>query len=72
MEIGETVTYVDPMQKEHRSLITAVHGSGDSPSINLVYTSDDPAKYDPYGRQLERATSVVHQTSQMAKGNYWF
>lgn len=39
--------------------------------VNLVFVSKDGAKQDPYGRQIERATSVVHKTSQPAHANYW-
>jgi hypothetical protein len=42
-----------------------------TPSINLVYVTGDEAKTDPYGRQIERATSVVHKSGQSAHGRYW-
>lgn len=41
------------------------------PGCNLVYLSGDRTKTDPYGRQIERATSVVHKSKQAAPGNYW-
>lgn len=41
------------------------------PGCNLVYVAKDTAKGDPYGRQLERATSVVHKSKQPAHGNFW-
>jgi len=46
-------------------------GAAGDPGCNLVYVSGDTAKTDPYGRQLERATSVVHKSKQPAHGNYW-
>lgn len=42
------------------------------PSVNVVYATGDDAKTDPYGRQIERATSVVHKTLQAAHGMYWY
>lgn len=39
-----------------------------APSINLVYCSKDKAMTDPYGRQILRATSVVHESVQPAAG----
>lgn len=41
------------------------------PGCNLVYVSSDQMKKDPYGRQIERATSVVHKSKQPAGGNFW-
>lgn len=42
------------------------------PSINVVYVEFDEKKTDPYGRQIARASSVSHQSSQTAHGFYWF
>jgi len=41
------------------------------PCVNLVYVSGDKSKDDPYGRQLERDTSVVHASTQPAGGSCW-
>lgn len=71
MEIGTVVTYVDPVRDEHPALVTAVHGEGDIPSLNVVYADPDAAKHDSYGRQIARATSVVNEANQHAPGNYW-
>jgi hypothetical protein len=38
------------------------------PSINLVYVAGDKGMTDPYGRQILRATSVVHESVQPAAG----
>jgi hypothetical protein len=38
------------------------------PCINLVIVSPNPDCQDPYGRQLERHTSVVHQSNSSAVG----
>lgn len=45
--------------------------SNQPPSLNLVFVSDDTSKDDSYGRQIERETSIVHQSRQPAHGNYW-
>jgi hypothetical protein len=42
-----------------------------STSINVVIVSADDSKEDPYGRQLERHTSIVHESRQTAHGMYW-
>lgn len=41
------------------------------PSINVVYVTADESKTDPYGTQIERATSVGHRQGQTAHGYYW-
>lgn len=41
------------------------------PGCNLLFMSKDRTKEDGYGRQLERATSVMHKSNQVAAGNYW-
>lgn len=71
MEIGQAVTYVDTVRKERPALVTAVHGSGDTPSINVVFVNNDETQRDDYGRKIERASSVSHQSSQQAPGRYW-
>ena len=73
MKIGDAVTYVDPVANERPAVLTAVWGEAyeSAPSVNLVFVSDDESKHDPYGRQIERATSVVHRSHQAAHGNYW-
>lgn len=44
-----------------------------APTVNLVFTSGDPDRRDNggSGRQIERASSVVHMTKQNVFGNYW-
>lgn len=69
---GDAVTYVDPRGVEHNALVTANWGTGDTPSLNLVFVSDDEQATDQYGRQLaSRVTSIVHETNQYAHGSYW-
>lgn len=75
LEIGSVINYVDKNQVRHSALVTNVwpqmSGDGNAPGCNLVYVSADASKDDPYGRQIERATSTVHKTRQAAPGDYW-
>lgn len=71
MEIGNSVEYVDASGNWHEAFVTAIHGGGDTPSVNLVYVSDDESQTDQYGRQIQRSTSVVHESNQGAHGNFW-
>ena len=72
LEIGNKVTFFDAKGKPHKALITANWGGlNETPSLNLVFVTEDETKTDSYGRQIERATSVVHQSNQGAHGMYW-
>jgi len=44
-----------------------------APTVNLVFTSGDEDRRDNggSGRQIERASSVVHASRQTVFGNYW-
>lgn len=44
-----------------------------APTVNLAFTSGDPDRRDNggSGRQIERASSVVHMSVQTVFGNYW-
>lgn len=61
------------------ALLTAIHGSVSTwkdgtthyPCVNVVFCSLEGDKTDPYGRQIERETSVVHKQEQSAGGFYW-
>lgn len=75
---GQVVVYVDEYGKAHNALVTIWWGLdhlGEPgltvPCCNVVYVSGDPKKDDTYGRQIERATSVVHRSSQPAHGSYY-
>jgi len=71
--VGSAVTYVDPRGQARDAVVTAVWGTPEErPAINVVFVSDDESRHDVYGRQIERATSVVHRTMQPAPGNFWF
>lgn len=77
VEVGDVVSIVNENYEEHFALVTAIHGNNweqFTPSINCVYLSSDPSKSDPYGRQLERLSSLSHfnGTHGMPKrGRYW-
>lgn len=77
LKVGSEVIYIDAHRVKHSALVTHVwpsgqaDGGGHQPGCNLVYVSGDETKTDPYGRQIERATSVVHKSVQPAPGNYW-
>lgn len=83
LEVGSNVIYTDEHFADHVALVTAIWGQPDwrehciepnqacVPCINLVYVSGDNTKDDPYGRQIERSTSVVHASSQPAGGACW-
>ncbi len=77
---GMTVVYVDSVGRQQNALVTNCWGYREIdtekpdtlPSLNLVVVSEDATKTDPYGRQLERFTSVVHKSKQAAPGFYWY
>jgi hypothetical protein len=86
LRIGMPVVYVDEYRRERPALVTnqfgaagaivdvdafkARHGCG--PSVNVVFAALDEDKHDPYGRQLERETSVAHVSGKpMREGRYW-
>lgn len=70
-KVGEAVIFIDEHRQEHFALLTAIHGGGDKPCVNLIRVSDDPNKYDVYGRQTERSSSCVHISSNSAQANCW-
>ena len=76
LKVGSSVIYIDPYRKLHNALVTNVFGSP-GPGLNqfcgcnLVFVVADESKVDPYGRQIERATSQVHLSNQPAKAGCW-
>ena len=77
-DVGETVIWVNEVGLPRPALITAIHGDEREyegvkhyPCCNLVFTSGDDSKTDPYGRQIERQTSIPHKLEQSAHGFYW-
>ena len=77
ISVGDHVRIVNENYEEHDALVTAVHGSNwaqFTPSINCVYVSGDSSKNDPYGRQLERLSSLSHYNGthgMPTRGRYW-
>lgn len=69
MKRGDVVVYVDPRGIEHNALVTEVWGET---TINIVVVSKDETKHDSYGLQLERHTSLVHQSMTQAAGQMWY
>lgn len=75
---GDVVQVVTEDYEQRAALVTVVHGEfreeQPPPCINVVYVSSDPAKRDPYGRQLERMSSLQHisaTTNMATPGRYW-
>lgn len=68
VKIGDVVTYKDERGVDHQALVLCVHGPD---CINVVYLSDDESKYDSYGCQIERATSVQRKSEVTAHGRYF-
>jgi len=87
LRIGQAIEVSDEHRVIHHGLVTAIHAVGIvdgvatweddapySPSINAVFVSDDPAKRDPYGHQLERLSSVQHESgvqTMPVPGRFW-
>lgn len=83
-KVGEHVVFTDPRGVERSALLTCVHGESQMipardgveeqeyhPAVNLVFVTGEDSKTDPYGRQIERESSVVHRGDQSAHGNFW-
>jgi len=70
---GKHVTFVDPTGKAHDAIVTADWSTKtfDPGALNVVFVSSEPDKRDPYGQQIERATSVPHKSNQSAFGYFW-
>lgn len=75
---GDVVQVVTESYEDRAALVTVVHGEfcegQPPPCINVVYVSSDPAKRDPYGQQLERMSSLQHEsatTNMPRPGRYW-
>lgn len=75
-KVGAHIIFFDTHRVPHSALVTVWWNNGQpelhkTPALNLVYVSDDEAKTDTYGRQLERATSVSHKSAHIAGGYVW-
>lgn len=59
--IGQVVKFTDENRVTHDALVTFVHGDPSTPEkclINLVHVEADESKFDNYGRQMARRTSI--------------
>jgi hypothetical protein len=70
-QICDIVTYRDSQGEEHNAFVTAVHGDGETPAINVAYVSSDEKKHDGYGRVVQRATSILHASMRSVTGICW-
>lgn len=71
VKIGDVVTFIDEYRQERPALVTCVFGPT---CLNIVYVSNDPARTDSYGQQIERRTSVLHAGAYgggTVYGNVW-
>ena len=75
MKAGDVIEVVDSHSVHHQALITIVHDGGTGEpgpwAINVAYVTDDAAKTDPYGRQIERMTSVPAKSKHSAAGYFY-
>jgi hypothetical protein len=78
---GQYVKVVDESGRLHDGLVTRQWGSiegtvvkdGEAgPCVNVLFVTDDQAKTDPYGLQIERLSSCSHKRSTTAPGRYWY
>lgn len=68
-KVNDVVLVTDEQGVEHNGLVTAVHGPH---CINVVYVSGDALKNDPYGRQLERMSSLSEKSEHTApRGRFY-
>ena len=80
-EVGAHVIYFDSYGVPHDALVTiwwmgpvevpSYRAENGEPGCNVVCVDKDELKSDSYGRQIYRATSVVHQSKQNAHGFKW-
>lgn len=80
VQVGGPVVFIDRVGKPRAALVTAVWGRhsvegrvkpDEELSLNVVIIAEDATKGDPYGRQIERETSIPHESRQAAHGYAW-
>lgn len=85
VRVGQAVRVTDELGKVHDGLVTTIHGYPSEaaareagltspyfkPSINSVFVTDDATKNDPYGRQIERLSSLQHRDTATAQGRFY-
>lgn len=87
VRVGQAVRFIDSNYREHDALVLVIHAAKDGvsypeefewpdgevgPTINVVHAASEDSKTDPYGRQIERPTSVMHkqQTVGMPRAGF--
>jgi hypothetical protein len=72
LKVGDAIVFIDEHRVRRPALVTRTWASiGGLPGVNLVTVNDDEAMTDPYGRQIERRTSIVHLSQQPAGASCW-
>ena len=67
-KMGEAVVYVDPVGQAHPAIVTQPWSKD---CVNVAFVTRDDKRRDPYGQQIERSTSLMHQSVVPVHGNYW-
>jgi len=71
-KVGDVLVVTDELGVEHDALVTIYFGYDRADgALNCVFVSNDVDKTDPYGRQLERLSSVSRQSDNTAHGRFW-
>lgn len=65
---GQHVKVVDEFGNLHDGLVTNCWNM----TTNVVYVTDNDAKTDQYGNQVEHQTSCMHKRDTSAPGRYWY
>jgi hypothetical protein len=72
LKVGDAIVFIDEYRNRRAALVTRTWESmGGKPGVNLVMVSNDESMTDPYGRQIERRTSIVHLSAQPAGASCW-
>lgn len=74
LKVGDSIVYIDETRGVHNALVTHVWSNiagGVPDGCNLVFVAGDESKSDPYGRQIDRRTSIVHRSMQPAGAACW-
>jgi hypothetical protein len=74
LEPGDAIIVVDELGQKHNGLVTAYHDGGMGTAgmaCNAIYVASDKAKYDPYGQQVERLSSLQAKNDTAAHGRYY-
>lgn len=67
-KVGDVVIYADARGNDHNALIQCVWSET---CINVIIVSQDEAKKDSFGRQIEHETSVGYRNPAWVHGKYW-